>query len=1189
MAPTLAPAENVAYVTDIEGNMEYLLAYVAISDAFELASDRLEDGAADLVLRDGWRFVFGGDAVDKGGEVGGSIRVARTLVRLKRRYPDRVTILIGNRDANKMRITSELAPGELDSSVLESVPGPYWVPEAKRVSPMGYLSDVLGQSRCDAEPPSREELVAANTLANRIRWMLKETMGADGEFERRRKELAVLGVGRAVEDDPGYVEMPTDQEVCDSFMGCVREGGFMRELLQEGQMGVMIGPNLFLHGGVCGAGGANESSTGALGLVPGRPGCIPDVFAWVDALNAWYRDQVDDWLRAPEWAGGGPGAEGRRRGGQGLLDYVVPTGEPSVVLSRHLNSKGMPQPPPDAVARQLNACGIHRLVVGHTPHGNCPTVIKSGGPGEAESVLEIVMADTSYSDMRTEDNRGKAVSEVLLLRDGSARVHGRLPDEARLDYTLEPGVGPAEELVGQVQAGDGQGFVKAWLPDKHAFLFCSVDGFKYDYARHGPAHAAAMVLGPVGVQPPGRTRQRSFHACGDEVAVGAVLGETDNKMKLVEHLFKEMDSNCDGSICVEELRMALDQRGEFLKLLTGTGNAPWTADELLLRMDLDGSGAVSHREFRSFVLQHIAHSERPTPIMSPLGSPCPVRPPGAQPDFPMHPSSPQHRPPVSSPLVRPAECPLGISAHPAPLQSLPVLGFLAEPLEPEDYAAVAAALARSSRLANVAFLTSLATSGLAVDPSSVADAVAESEDPAADAAELRLLLMRAERPAAIGVLAAALDASATGGRGSLASRAAGGATGGATEARLDTEEARRLLGAAARERTRGALRLIVAQLHAEEVREAGRGKTGEGEGTANGEVGAGESARSGDPPPGEMVSRPPLSMALPSAPLSPLPSMESTVLLVHPPGMGAVAQWLSAALTGQPTGASGFAPPLHGGTAFPWRLQNRYYRARLSLLVVPDTPEANPRLRELAMQVGALLLLFDARAADCGWSGVVARWEGGLPGTETAPDVFLLLAEGGGADAAASDFALQQGAELVEIDCAEGSDDVRELAPLAAAARGEAQAVDTAGEWEGLARVLEAVQCRRWPEDNADPSPLPGAELTARLHAEAKADTRATVDRARQAGGAPSGRGAERDETAEAYMAALVGREPGYAAEAEDEAVERLIAQMSAIRENGAGLPDAVRRERAEKLALEMSRMFEDDDGSEDGSEADAR
>ena len=69
----------------------------------------------------------------------------------------------------------------------------------------------------------------------------------------------------------------------------------------------------------------------------------------------------------------------------------------------------------------LNRCGIRRLVIGHTPHGTCPTIIKSGGPGLTEPNLLVVMADTSYSDVRAADNRGKAVSEVPL-RDGSSLI-----------------------------------------------------------------------------------------------------------------------------------------------------------------------------------------------------------------------------------------------------------------------------------------------------------------------------------------------------------------------------------------------------------------------------------------------------------------------------------------------------------------------------------------------------------------------------------------------------------------------------------------------------------------------------------------------------------------------------------------------------------------------------------------------
>ena len=82
------------------------------------------------------------------------------------------------------------------------------------------------------------------------------------------------------------------------------------------------------------------------------------------------------------------------------------------MLGRQLLKNGMPEPPPPSLVQSLAASGIHRLVVGHTPHGNCPTVIKSEAASEGGPSLEILMCDTSCSDMRTPDNRGAAVSEV---------------------------------------------------------------------------------------------------------------------------------------------------------------------------------------------------------------------------------------------------------------------------------------------------------------------------------------------------------------------------------------------------------------------------------------------------------------------------------------------------------------------------------------------------------------------------------------------------------------------------------------------------------------------------------------------------------------------------------------------------------------------------------------------------------
>lgn len=60
-----------------------------------------------------------------------------------------------------------------------------------------------------------------------------------------------------------------------------------------------------------------------------------------------------------------------------------------------------------SVADWLKKDGIQRVVVGHKPTGDCPAVLSSHYTG-----LEIVSADTSFSDVSADDNRGQAMTVV---------------------------------------------------------------------------------------------------------------------------------------------------------------------------------------------------------------------------------------------------------------------------------------------------------------------------------------------------------------------------------------------------------------------------------------------------------------------------------------------------------------------------------------------------------------------------------------------------------------------------------------------------------------------------------------------------------------------------------------------------------------------------------------------------------
>ena len=87
--------------------------------------------------RDDAIFVFGGDSQDKGI---GDISFTKLLLELRQKYPGRVQFIIGNRDANKLRLSTELSEKAIrDPQVLIDKSFPYWDIEDKRLTPQMFL------------------------------------------------------------------------------------------------------------------------------------------------------------------------------------------------------------------------------------------------------------------------------------------------------------------------------------------------------------------------------------------------------------------------------------------------------------------------------------------------------------------------------------------------------------------------------------------------------------------------------------------------------------------------------------------------------------------------------------------------------------------------------------------------------------------------------------------------------------------------------------------------------------------------------------------------------------------------------------------------------------------------------------------------------------------------------------------
>ena len=509
----------ITYLTDVEGDAAYLDRYVNQSKVLHFTKsaptktfpyDECVDFSADNAV-----LVYGGDIWDRGGS---DLYVIRQLLDLQKRHSGRVHFIMGNRDLNKMRILSELG---VEGADLPQHKGVYWL---------------RGTGR-QGDPLLDDNQVSQTSAAERLKWILAQTMGSPEAFELRKKELQ-----RETQD--GQV---TDDDVVASYRRSCHPTGEMGQYLQQAHLALRLGDILFMHGSLpltqpivkraC------EEETVPKDFWKDFEFAMPwkksesadpvphSVDEWLAALETFVREHVAGWkshvahlemdsgqTQHDVWSTkGGYDYSTSEKHYEMLLQYGMgwtPDGNrnPTVVYSSWLNngfpSRFLPDAskPEDAMFAALVreffiSAGLQLILSGHQPHGDMPTRIQIG---EAQN---IICCDTSYSGdtiwwnepgskSRTNVGRGSgssgrgnvAVSEVLIeqvTKTGDVmkvECHGTLSDGSTYDIchfpTNDDTVGQLarDELVPNKTPRERLWWVKAKFYEG-SFLISSGEGF----------------------------------------------------------------------------------------------------------------------------------------------------------------------------------------------------------------------------------------------------------------------------------------------------------------------------------------------------------------------------------------------------------------------------------------------------------------------------------------------------------------------------------------------------------------------------------------------------------------------------------------------------------------------------------------------------------------------------------------
>lgn len=366
---------KTVFLTDLEGRIEPLNQLIK-DGTFKIAADgNLEFSNDDTNL------VFGGDLMDRGPH---TIRLMRYVIGLKKKYPNRVHLIWGNRDLNKLSFSIDRE--EKMSNLQDS-------------NYRQYLQSKLSQM--DESNRQGQTLSTMNTLENQVQWWA-EQYGLSKAIEFHQQELRELNKAEVTYNE-------ASKDFADMISNPKRE---YLNYIRLGQLVHTEGPVIYLHGGL----------PAQNGFVPDSSTIYENFEDWRNALNSWGQRQIQEFIAGVSQ--GQVGSSGKRLifYGDALYDSNIKkvwNHDNSVIYGPRFKESSNFRLPSDSILQWLKANEKSMLLLGHSPAGNIPTPLR-------DKDFLVVMGDTSYSQ--------NGVHTRISVDGEKIEVHGKLDDGTDIHY-----------------------------------------------------------------------------------------------------------------------------------------------------------------------------------------------------------------------------------------------------------------------------------------------------------------------------------------------------------------------------------------------------------------------------------------------------------------------------------------------------------------------------------------------------------------------------------------------------------------------------------------------------------------------------------------------------------------------------------------------------------------------------------